>query len=90
MNIRKIEAITRDAFYERSRKEKKLRKKQVKRRIKEAAAAGKNFIYEAYIDEELVEKLKEDGFCVDNVIETIPTFKYRVSWENPALFDERI
>ena len=89
MNIRKIEAITRDAYYEQQERDNKERKKSVKKRIKDAAKKGKNFIDFPYLDEQLIEKLEKDGFEVKLQTNMLNLADYRVSWKGPS-FDERI
>lgn len=89
MNIRKIEAITRDAYYEQQERDNKERKKSVKKRIKDAAKEGKNFIDFPYLDEQLIEKLEKDGFEVKLQTHMLNLADYRVSWKGPN-FDERI
>ena len=89
MNIRKIEAITRDAYYEQQERDNKERKKSVKKRIKDAAKEGKNFIDFPYLDEQLIEKLEKDGFEVKLQTHMLNFADYRVSWKGPS-FDERI
>ena len=89
MNIRKIEAITRDAYYEKQERDNKERKRNVKKRIKDAAKEGKNFIYFPYLDEQLIEKLEKDGFKVELKTHMLNLADYRISWKGPG-FDERI
>jgi len=89
MNIRKIEAITRDAYYEQQERDNKERKRNVKKRIKDAAKEGKNFIYFPYLDEQLIEKLEKDGFKVELKTHMLNLADYKISWKGPG-FDERI
>ena len=89
MNIRKIEAITRDAYYEQQERDNKERKKSVKKRIKDAAKEGKNFIDFPYLDEQLIEKLEKDGFEVELKTHMLNLAGYRISWKGPG-FDERV
>ena len=89
MNIRKIEAITRDAYYEQQERENKERKKSVKKRIKDAAKEGKNFIDFPYLDEQLIEKLEKDGFEVELKTHMLNLADYRISWKGIG-FDERV
>lgn len=89
MNIRKIEAITRDAYYEQQERDRKERKRSVKKGIKDAAKEGKNFILFPYLDEQLIEKLEKDGFEVKLQTHMLDLVDYRISWEGPK-FDERI
>lgn len=89
MNIRKIEAITRDAYYEQQERDNKERKRNVKKRIKDAAKEGKNFIYFPYLDEQLIEKLEKDGFKVELKTHMLNLTDYRISWKGPS-FDKRI
>ena len=89
MNIRKIEAITRDAYYEQQERDDKERKRNVKKRIKDAAKEGKNFIYFPYLDEHLIEKLEKDGFKVELKTHMLNLADYKISWKGPG-FDERV
>ena len=89
MNIRKIEAITRDAYYEQQERDNKERKRSVKKRIKDAAKEGKNFIDFPYLDEQLIEKLEKDGFEVELKTHMLNLADYRISWKGTG-FDERV
>ena len=89
MNISKIEAIARDAYYEQQERDNKGRKRRVKKRIKDAAKEGKNFIDFPYLDEQLIEKLEKDGFEVELKTHMLNLADYRISWKGPG-FDERV